>query len=255
MERFALVVEDDERAADLLRLMLEAEGFTVLRAGSAQSAMSLVHSQSLSLITLALHLPDMDGLQLLEHLRQSPALVNLPVVVIAHVKHARVALDGGAAVLLQTPISRAQLKASLAMLGLHSALDHTYNVLLVDDDAKALEVIAAFLPSPAYTLLRALGGREAINLARQHLPELILLDLLMPEVDGFDVITALQRDAETARIPILVVTAKKISEGDRQILNSYPDKIIHVIEKAGFNRVGFIAEVRRALMPSQDQHG
>ena len=247
MERFALVVEDDERAADLLRLMLEAEGFTVIHTLGADSAASLVQTHSLSLITLAWHLPGMDGLELLEQMRMSPELAQVPVVVIANARHARVALDGGAAVLLQQPISRAQLKGSLAMLGLHAAQEHTYTVLIVDDDPKALEVIAAFLPSPTYTLIRALGGKDAIHLARQYRPELILLDLMMPEVDGFDVIEALQRDIDTARIPVLVVTAMKISAGEHRILNSYPDKIIHIIEKAGFNRIGFISEVRRAL--------
>ncbi|MCX7041574.1 MAG: response regulator [Gammaproteobacteria bacterium] len=168
MERFALIVDDDDRGADLVRLMLEAEGFTVLLAGSADAAMMLMEGQALSVITMALHLPDMDGLQLLTHIRQTPALSKVPVVVLANGAQARAAIDGGAAVLLQKPISRAQLKASLAMLGLHSAREHSYSVLLVDDDPRALEVIASSLPSPAYSLLRALGGREAIDLAHRQ---------------------------------------------------------------------------------------
>ena len=247
MERFALVVDDDERGADLVRLMLEAEGFTVLMAGSGDAALMLMDGQALSLVTMSLNLHDMDGLQLLSHLRKTPGLSKVPVVVLADGAHAREALNGGAAVLLQKPISRAQLKASLAMLGLHSAHEHSYSVLLVDDDPRALEVIASSLPSPAYSLLRALGGREAIDLARLHRPDLILLDLMMPEVNGFDVVDALQADEETARIPILIVTAKQITALDQELLAKYPDKIIRIIEKAGFNRVGFIAEVRRAL--------
>jgi signal transduction histidine kinase/CheY-like chemotaxis protein len=247
MERFAMIVEEDDKGADLIRLMLEAEGFTVLVAGSAEAALLLADGQSLSLITLALHLPDMDGMQLLNKLRETPALAKVPVVVIANGMQARAALEGGAAVLLQKPISRAQLKASLAMLGLHSAQEHSYSVLLVDDDPRALEVIASSLPSPAYSLLRALGGREAIDLARLHRPDLILLDLMMPEVNGFDVVDALQVDEDTASIPILVVTAKQITLADQQLLAKYPDKIIRIVEKAGFNRVGFISEVRRAL--------
>ena len=247
MERFAMIVEDDEKGADLIRLMLEAEGFTVLVANSAEAAMLVAYGESLSLITLSLDLPDMDGLQLLSNLRQSPALAKVPVLVIADGTQARAALAGGAAVLLQKPISRAQLKASLAMLGLHTPQEHSYSVLIVDDDPRALEVIASSLPSPAYSLLRALGGREAIDLARLHRPDLVLLDLMMPEVNGFDVIDALQVDGDTASIPILVVTAKQITVQDKQLLAKYPEKIIGIVEKAGFNRVGFIAEVRRAL--------
>ncbi len=248
MERFALVVEDDERAADLLRLMLEAEGFNVLHASSGEAALELAGLHTPSLITLDLVLPGIDGGRLLELLREMPNLAQVPVVVIASVLDAQCAASIGSAVMLQKPISRVQLKTSLATLGLHPALEHTYTVLMVDDDPKALEVMGAFLPRPAYTLLRAAGGREAIDLARLHRPELILLDLLMPEVDGFEVIDALQQDAATARIPILVVTAKRVSAADRKLFESHPQRPIHVIEKAGFTRVGFITEVRRALL-------
>jgi CheY-like chemotaxis protein len=248
MERFALVVEDDARAADLLRLMLEAEGFSVLQARSGEAALDIVALHTPSLITLDLVLPGMDGMHLLTLIRDLPALATVPVVVIANVLDARAATAADAVVMLQKPITRAQLTTSLGVLGLHAAQEHTYTVLLVDDDPKALEVIAAFLPRPAYTLLRAIGGREAIELARLHRPELILLDLLMPEVDGFDVIDALQRDESTARIPILVVTAKRITAADRRTFDGHPDKTIRFIEKAGFNRRGFISEVRRALL-------
>jgi len=150
-------------------------------------------------------------------------------------------------------MSRAHLQTSLADLGLHPAQEHTYTILVVDDDPKAVEVIAAFLPAPVYAIVRAYGGREAINLAQRLRPDLILLDLMMPEVSGFDVVEALQRNTDTASIPILVVTAKQITALDPAALksnpNSNPDKVIRIVEKAGFNRVRFVAEVRRALLP------
>ncbi|HEY5179461.1 MAG TPA: response regulator [Dermatophilaceae bacterium] len=120
-------------------------------------------------------------------------------------------------------------------------------MLVVDDDAKAVEVIAALLPIPAYATVRAYGGQEAIVLAHRVHPDLILLDLMMPDVTGFDVVHALKSDPGTAGIPILVVTAKQVTALDRQVLNADPSHAIHVIEKAGFNRSDFITEVRRAL--------
>ncbi len=158
------------------------------------------------------------------------------------------ALAGGAAAVLQKPISRAQLKASLANLGLHPASEHTHTVLVVDDDPKAVEVLAAFLPSPAYAVVRAYGGNEAIILAERLRPDLILLDLMMPDVSGFDVVEALQRNTNTARIPILVVTAKQITAHDRAVLNSNPGKVIPIVEKSKFNQTRLITEVRRALL-------
>lgn len=248
-ERVALIVEDDDRSADLVRLLLEAEGFTVLRAASAETALKMAPQQTLSLITLDIHLPGMDGWDFLAQIRESDVLAHVPVVVISGAADNNLALNRGAATVLQKPISRAQLKSSLENLGLHPVKENTRTVLVVDDDPKAVELIAAFLPSPAYAVVRAYGGIEAIALAERLRPDLILLDLMMPDVNGFDVVEALQHTAETADIPIVIVTAKQVTAQDRALLNTNPDNIIRIVEKAGFNRVGFIAEVRRALQP------
>ncbi|MET3130793.1 PAS domain S-box-containing protein [Oxalobacteraceae bacterium GrIS 1.11] len=248
-ERIVLVIEDDERAADLLQLLLEAEGFTVLHAGSAEEALLLAPQQALSLITLDIVLPGIDGWEFLQRIREQRNLSQVPVVVIAAETDSNMALSGGASAVLQKPISRAQLKASLTRLGLQPTAEHSHTVLVVDDDPKAVEVIAAFLPVPAYAVLRAYGGSEAITLAQRVRPDLVVLDLMMPDVSGFEVLDALARDPCTAQIPVLVVTAKQITAQDRAALNSNPDKVIHVVEKSEFSQSRFIAEVRRALLP------
>ena len=89
---------------------------------------------------------------------------------------------------------------------------------------------------------------EAIALAKKLRPDLILLDLAMPDVNGFDVVEALLRNPATAYIPVLVVTARQITEQDRAALNSNPAKVVKILEKAGFNRATFVSEVRRALL-------
>ena len=108
-----------------------------------------------------------------------------------------------------------QLKISLDNLGLHPVQERSHSVLVVDDDPKAVEVIATFLPSPAYSVARAFGGKEAIAQTRRLLPDLVLLDLMMPEVSGFDVVESLRSDTTTAGIPIVVVTAKQVTSKDR----------------------------------------
>jgi PAS domain S-box-containing protein len=250
--RTALIVEDDDRAADLVRLLLEAEGFAVIRASSGELALELAPEHDLSLITLDVQLPGMDGWELLSLIRENRHLANVPVVVIAGDIGTNMALSGGAAAILQKPISRAQLKASLANLGLRAARDRTRTILVVDDDPKAVEVIAAFLPTPAYAVVRAYGGSEAILLAQRLHPDLVLLDLMMPEVNGFDVVETLQRQSDTASIPILVVTAKQITADDRAALSRESGTVIPIVEKAGFNRHEFMTEVRRALVPQAE---
>ena len=208
----------------------------------------MAQQQTLSLITLELELPGTDSWDFLLRIRESSTLGRVPVVTIAGSAGSNMAINGGAAAVLQKPISRAQLNASLASLGLQPTQEHSHNVLVVDDNHKDVEVIAAFLPNPAYTVARAYGGSEAIILAQQLRPDVILLDLMMPGVSGFDVVEALQRNTDTARIPILVVTAKQITGLDRAAFNNNADKGIPIVDKAGFNRARFIAEVRRALL-------
>jgi CheY-like chemotaxis protein len=114
----------------------------------------------------------------------------------------------------------------------------------VDDDPKAVELIAVRIVGLASTVLKAYGGREAIETARRERPDLVVLDLMMPDVNGFDVVEALKERPETAGIPILVVTAKQITDEDRDRLNGY---VMTIMEKAAFDTQRFTAEIRRAM--------
>ena len=118
-------------------------------------------------------------------------------------------------------------------------------MLVVDDDPKAVELIAVRMLGLASTVLRAYGGREAIEAARRELPDLIVLDLMMPDVNGFDVVEALKEHPDTARIPILVVTAKQITAEDRAQAERLRDDD-HGKEPSS-TRTRFTAEVRRAM--------
>ncbi len=249
LAHLALVIADDARGADLIRLLLEGEGFSVMVAADVDHALALAEVHKFALITFDLLSPDDSGATFLGHIGDGGALAEVPVVVIAALVDGSIGLQRGAAAVLQKPVSPIQLKMSLTTLGLQPVADRIHTVLVVDDDAKAVEVIAAFLPAPAYAVVRAYGGREAIALASRLQPDLILLDLMMPDVNGFDVVRALHEQSETAAIPILVVTAKQITEADRAALNPDPENTIRIIEKSGFNKARFLSEVRRALRP------
>jgi CheY-like chemotaxis protein len=122
-------------------------------------------------------------------------------------------------------------------------------VLVVDDDARAVELIARRLQEFAQTtVLRAYGGKAGVDSARQELPDLIVLDLMMPNLNGFEVVEALHGRPETAHIPILVVTAKRVTDADRARLNGY---VTAIMEKGEFDRDRFLAEVRRAMSVRQ----
>jgi CheY-like chemotaxis protein len=251
--RVALVVEEDPQAAELMRLLLVDEGFVVLHAATAEAALLMAPKQALSLITVDLRLTGIDGWEFLERLRESSTVACVPVLVFGGETGSNAVLTSGPVAVLQKPVSRSQLHVSLDHLGLSSSTLQARTVLVVDDDPMAVEVMAAFLPAPTYAVVRAYGGDEAIGLARRLRPDLIVLDLMMPDISGFAVVEALQRDSVTARIPVLVVTAKSITAEDRAALRPTPDNVIRIVEKAGFDRSRFIAEVRRALAKRPDR--
>jgi len=243
--RTALVVEDDFKSADLIRVQLEAEGFNVVHAASAEVALVMAVQQPLSLITLDVMLPNMDGWEFLERIKHVPALSRIPVVIISIVADRNKGFALGAAAVMQKPISRQELYESLVELCLFPvSRGQTLKVLVVDDDPKAVELIAISMHDLASSVLRASGGRQAIEVARRELPDLIVLDLMMPEVSGFAVVEALHQDPDTAGIPILVVTAKQITSEDRAKLNGY---VATILEKSNFDNAHFTAEVRRAM--------
>jgi PAS domain S-box-containing protein len=241
----ALVVEDDYKSADLIRVQLEAEGFNVLHAASAETALVMAAQQPLALITLDIMLPNMDGWEFMAEMKKTPALKNIPVMIISIVADHAKGFALGAAGVMQKPISRQELYDALVGLGLFPLAEgKSLKVLIVDDDPKAVELIAVRILGLASTILHAYGGREAIDAARRELPDLIVLDLMMPEVNGFDVISALIKDPATASIPVIVVTAKHVTLEDRARLNGY---VTSIMEKVDFDRDRFVAEVKRAL--------
>ncbi len=241
----ALVIEDDPRSAELIRVQLEAEGFTVLVATSGEAGLELARQNELSLITLDVLLPGMDGWGFLGRLKRIPTLKRIPVVIISIVAERDRGFALGAAAVMQKPISRRELSDALIELGLLPLRPgEALRVLVVDDDPKAVDLMTTRLAGLATEVLCAHGGAEAITVARREMPDLIVLDLLMPDVNGFDVVDALNEDAETARIPIMVVTSKNITDADRDRLDGH---VSSIMEKTPFSPDRFLAQVRRAM--------
>ncbi len=244
--RTALVVENDLASAALIGAQLEAEGFKVLHAGTGDAALALAVQQPLALITLDLLLPDMDGWEFLACIRQVRALMHTPVVIVSNVHDGENRFSLGAAAVMQKPISRQELYEALLTLGLFPlAQGRTLKVLVVDDDPRAVELVAVRIQGLASTITRAYGGQEAIDSAQRDVPDLIVLDLMMPDVNGFDVVEVLNARPETAGVPLVVVTAKEVTVEDRNRLNGF---VASILEKADFDPDRFLREVRRAMV-------
>ena len=245
----ALVVEDDDQAAEILRLQLEIAGFRVVRAVTAEAALELANREPPDLVTLDILLPGMDGWEFLARFKHHPQLAAVPVVIVSIVAERNRGMSLGAAQVLQKPVSREEMALALENIGFSVGKGAPHTVLVVDDDPKAVQLFTAQLTAVGCRVLSAFGGQEGIDMARQRQPDLIVLDLMMPEVNGFDVVEALKRDATTASIPIIIVTAKQMAAEERARLNG---DVLKVIEKSDFNHGRFIGEVRRAMASKEN---
>ncbi|HTY98550.1 MAG TPA: response regulator [Rhodocyclaceae bacterium] len=246
-ERLILVIEDDQAAADILRLQLEVDGFYVLRVPSAEAALALMDARHPSVIILDIFLPAMDGWEFLARIK-APASpwADVPVVIASVAAESQRGFALGAAQVLQKPVGRNELAAALGRLGLGPPSGKDCKVLIVDDDPKAVELLAAYLSEPGYRVLRAYDGRAGLAAAREELPDLLVLDLTMPEMSGFEVIQALQADAATAAIPVIVVSARELAAAERAQLDG---GIAAVLAKTEITRGSFATEVWRILRP------
>jgi CheY-like chemotaxis protein len=240
----ALVIEDDDRIAELIATQLRAEGFDVMRAATAEEGLVRAAKCRPQLITLDIFLPAMDGWEFMRRLKADPKLADTPVVIITLSEDMARGIALGARRVLHKPFVPSELIAALAGLVDVRPNGTPARVLLVEDNVKAVELLATVLEAEGYRVLRAYGGAEAIEVAHRARPDLVILDLMMPDVSGFEVVRALRDSEQTARIPILVLTAKDLTAEDRARLN---DDVSAILAKASFSRTELLAELRRAL--------
>jgi len=239
-----LIIEDENTAADLMRVQLETAGYRTLHAASADAALEILSETKPDLITLDILMPGTDGWDFLAMLKNDKALAHIPVVIVSIIANEKKGFSLGAAEILQKPVGKKALLTAIRDAGSGSITAiASSTILVVDDDPKAVAIVSRHLESTGATVLRAYGGAEAIELAIEKYPDLIVLDLMMPEVTGFDVVDALKTSQETAQIPIIILTAKVITDKDRKALNG---GILKIVKKSNFDHGAFINEVWRA---------
>jgi CheY-like chemotaxis protein len=152
----------------------------------------------------------------------------------------------GAADYLIKPVSREDLMNAVQRASLTRPTPQAVTILVIDDDPMALELVDTILRSAGFQILKADGGEEGVAVARRETPALIILDLLMPEVDGFMVVERLRADPTTATIPIVILTSKHLTPDEKARLNG---QIACLARKGEFSRAAFVEQVRGLLEP------
>jgi CheY-like chemotaxis protein/anti-sigma regulatory factor (Ser/Thr protein kinase) len=213
-----LIVEDDAAAAHLFSVYLGKGGYAVEVVADGRDVLTRARALRPAAITLDVMVPNIDGWQILQALKSDQATRDIPVIVASIIDNEPLGYALGATDYVVKPISRDDLLSKLAKYA--PPADRPGDaILVVDDDPVALELVADIVKPLHFQVIECGGGAEAIKLAVEHQPRAILLDLMMPEVSGFDVVAALRLKAETANTPILVITAKDLSAEERNVLN------------------------------------
>ncbi len=232
-----LVIDDDPAARDLMHRFLSKEGFRPETAGSGEEGLRLARSLHPVAITLDVMMPGMDGWAVLQQLKADPETQDIPVIMLTMVDDKNIGFALGATDYLTKPIDRGRLAALLGRFRCEGAV---CNVLLVEDDDPTREMMRALLTREGWGVREAVNGRVALEQVEAARPDLILLDLMMPEVDGFEFARRLRERPEWQAIPVIVLTAKDITEADRLRLNGYVEKIVR---KGAWDRDALLREI------------
>ena len=222
-----LIIEDDVAAAELLTRQLHAAGFRTHIARTGTEAIAMARSLHPAAITLDILLPELDGWEVITRLKREEETSGIPVVVVSVVDNPELGKALGALDYFVKPVDGKLLVDRLTRLKLKPAVEGAAtSVMVVDDEPSNRNWLVRILEPAGFEVIEASGGREAIELAKARPPDLVLLDLMMPEVTGFDVVEALRADPKTSQTPIMILTARHLTEADKRQLNGQVSTIL-----------------------------
>jgi CheY-like chemotaxis protein len=234
-----LVIDDDPTVRDLMTRYLEGEGFSVVVAANGGEGLTRAREVHPAAITLDIMMPDLDGWTVLTALKGDPTLAHIPVILVTIVDEKQRGYALGAVEYLVKPVDRGRLTAIL-----HELCGGAGRVLVVEDDEDARTAMRQALASEGWTVAEAEHGRAALDRLAEARVDAIVLDLMMPEMDGFELVAELRRHPAWRGIPVLVVTALDLSEADRRRLNG---SVARVIQKSGRSGTDLLREVGEAV--------
>ncbi|MCW5554051.1 MAG: response regulator [Verrucomicrobiae bacterium] len=239
-----LVIDDDASVRDLMQRSLAKDGFRVETAADGKTGLELAKQLKPAVITLDVMMPHLDGWSVLAALKADPALADIPVIMLTIVDDKQMGFALGAADYFTKPIDFSRLHQVLEK---YRKPNDRQTVLIVEDHAETREMLRRVLEKEAWSVLEASNGKVALEKLNGTVPALILLDLMMPEKDGFEFMELLRQRGNSPRVPVIVITAKDLTEEDRRRLNGGVERII---QKGAANQEQLLAMVREVMQNS-----
>jgi signal transduction histidine kinase/CheY-like chemotaxis protein len=246
-QSMVLVIDDDASVRDLLSKHIRQFGYQVCTAADGIEGLHLAHELKPQLITLDVMMPQMDGWAVLSELKSKPNLQNIPVVMLSMIENKELGYSLGAAEYLIKPIDQQQIAQVLTK---YRSTPHCGQALVVEDDVMIRDMVKQMLRKDGWEVVLASNGQIALDKIKNLKPDVILLDLMMPEMDGYEFISHLREYKQHRKIPIVILTAKDITTHDRQALS----KEVHAIfQKGAYQREELLNELHDLLVLSHKQ--
>jgi CheY-like chemotaxis protein/nitrogen-specific signal transduction histidine kinase len=243
-----LIIDDDLTVYEILKRELAEKKVTIITATSGEEGLRKARETAPDVILLDVLMADLDGWGVLARLKADPALAGIPVVMLTVTDEKNKAFSLGVAEYLLKPAERSDLLATVSRY-LDGA---TGDVLVVDDDSENRSLMARTLRDREWQVREAGNGVEALAQLEERIPKLILLDLVMPEMDGISFLGHLRKSEEYYKIPVIVITSKDLTQDERRLLNLNVDR---VMEKDSFNVQELISDVAKKLAMRTNNKG
>jgi len=236
-----LVIDDDPTIHDLLKRLLQRQGFKVSGVQSGREGLKQAREIDPDVIILDVMMPEMDGWNVLSSLKNDPVLSEIPVVMLSMIEDKHMGFALGAADYLTKPIDREKLSN---MLRKYRRTSDEALVLVVEDEEGVRQFMRVLLERDGWAVMEAGNGQEALARVAEKRPSLILLDLMMPEMDGFEFVAQLREVTEWKDIPVVVITAMELTAKDYQRLNGNVTKIMR---KGSYQQDQLMSDVRQLV--------
>lgn len=242
-----LVVDDDESSRELMRVMLAKEGYDVVTAINGKEGLDLARRLMPSAITLDVVMPEMDGWDFLKEIKSDNETAAIPVIMATITEELDRGFALGASEYMTKPIDREKMKSLLLK---YHPKDRTPEVLVVEDDPNVIEVLQGIFTKNGWAVTTAGNGSIGIERLNVCQPDLIMLDLLMPEMDGFEFLEALRLRSEYGKVPIVVLTAADLTPEDRVRLNG---GVTQIIQKTELGCTELLVTIREIIAENTPQ--
>jgi PAS domain S-box-containing protein len=237
----ALIVEDSPDAAELLRHFIESASYRVEIARNGPDALDMAKRLRPNVITLDLMMPGQDGWKTLTELKRHALCKQIPVIIVSMIDQKSLGFSLGAVEYFVKPVNRDDLVHALDRVHLlPSRDDRRPTVLVVDDDRPAVDLVQVILENEGFRVLKAYQGQEGVDVATREHPDVIILDLIMPEMSGVAVAHQLKQIPATRTIPIIVMTSLDVDESMQEQLGS---SIAGLVSKARFTKKDLLREI------------